>query len=145
MSSLRIPQQKEAMMRFWLPYLVINLKSRIRILRLRLATTDPSQARNVIRLCLLVCPQGHGWTREGRVSVLRHLCFVVGGKTGQRAWSFGGNFRSLGSRYVYFWLKENIFDQIQILLLPKRLHLKRKNMEHFIIRSTLVPMDKKSG
>lgn len=77
MSSLRIPQQKEAMMRFWLPYLVINLKSRIRILRLRLATTDPSKARNVIRLCLLVCPQGHGWTREGRISVLPATCALL--------------------------------------------------------------------
>lgn len=34
---------------------------------------------------------------------------VTGVKTGQRGWNFGGNFRSLGSRYVYLCLKTNIW------------------------------------
>lgn len=53
------------------------------------------------------CPQGHGWTHWGKVSVPPML--VTGGKTGQRAWNFGGNFRFLGSRYVYLCLKTNIW------------------------------------
>lgn len=46
MSFLRNPKQKEAMMRFRLLYLVVNLKSRI--FRVRLATTEASKA--VIRI-----------------------------------------------------------------------------------------------